>query len=243
MRKDTQGSTQYAVAQLPFTVKVVSNEDELAKATSLRQAAYARHLPEVARGLGTPEAMDFQPDTDVLLAQARLDGAPLGTMRIHRNDSQPLPLEQSFRLPAQMRTARLAEATRFGMGTGEQALAVKTALFKALYLYGVQHDIDYIVITARYPLDRMYERLLYEDVEPEAGYIPMKHVGNIPHRVLYFPVARAEEIYVNAKHPLLDYAFRTVHPDIELPSPLLTQNAPAVTAESDVSDESDVATA
>ena len=222
MKEISTGATPYAIAMLPFTLKVVSTEAEMAKALSIRQSAYARHLPDVAKTLGKPEALDFQRDTNILLVKARLDEAPLGTMRIHRNDNQPLPLEQSFKLPSQLSSAKLAEATRFGLVGGDGALAVKSALFKAFFLYSLLHDVDYMVITARHPLDRMYERLMFKDVEPAAGYVPMKHVGNLPHRVLYFSVKRAEKLWFDAGHPLFDYVFRTVHPDIEILSPLVT---------------------
>ena len=43
---------------------------------------------------------------------------------------------------------------------------VKAALFKAMYLYALQQDLEYLVVTARAPIDRQYQRLLFSEVSP-----------------------------------------------------------------------------
>ena len=121
-----------------------------------------------------------------------------------------------MKLPAYMQTAKLLEANRFAIVRRTHGPVLTTAFFKALFLYARHRQVDYIVITARRPVDRMYERLLYRDVDPEAGFIPIKHVGNVPHRVLFFPVKRAEEVWKAAGHPLYRYGFETDHPDIDV---------------------------
>src|SRR5690349_7262162 len=103
------------------------------------------------------EALDAAPGTVVLLAQSRLDGGPLGTMRIQTNVFGPLAVEQSVRLPDWLNQARLAEATRLGVARGAIGRMVKVALCKAYYMYCVENDIDWMLITARSPLDREYE--------------------------------------------------------------------------------------
>ena len=45
------------------------------------------------------ESCDRDPGTAILLAESKLDGAPLGTMRIQTNEYAPLAVEQSVRLP------------------------------------------------------------------------------------------------------------------------------------------------
>ncbi len=87
-----------AVAQeyLPFTVRVVDTEAALHKAVQIRHAAYARHIaPHLALALQAPEALDRVPGAVVLLAESKVDGSPLGTMRIQTNRHGPLTLEQS----------------------------------------------------------------------------------------------------------------------------------------------------
>lgn len=61
------------VEDLPFTVRIVHSPDDLQKAADLRRQAYARHLPEFAGQLATPEAADTAPDTYVLLVESKDD--------------------------------------------------------------------------------------------------------------------------------------------------------------------------
>ncbi|KQP38875.1 hypothetical protein ASF44_10550 [Pseudorhodoferax sp. Leaf274] len=211
--------------RLPFSVRVVRSEADLHKAVHVRHSAYARHVPVFAESLRAPEAYDTMDGVVVLLAESKLDGSPLGTMRIQTNAHRPLTLEQSVDLPDWLRSRPLAEATRLGVGERVQGRAVKTILFKAFYLYCVQQQIEWMVISARTPIDRQYERLLFSDVDPARGYIPLPHVGNLPHRILSFEVGTAEERWAANRHPLFDFIFRTHHLDIDLGGPAPAKSA------------------
>lgn len=201
---------------LPFTVSLVQDEASLIKAVQMRQSAYGRHVPELARSLNEPEKYDYEPGTAVLLTESKMDGEPLGTMRIQTNRHGPLGLEQSVTLPDWLRGCSLAEATRLGVSRGHIGRLVKTAMFKAYYQYCAQNEIDWMVITGRKPLDRQYDALLFQDVYPEKGFIPMQHVGNIPHRVLALEVEAVQSTWQNADHPLYDFFFHTHHADISV---------------------------
>lgn len=202
--------------KMPFTVKIVSSAEELDKAVHIRHAAYARHVPAVAAMLETSESFDYEEGSVVLLAESKLDGSPLGTMRIQTNRYRKLALEGSVTLPDWLQGRSLAEATRLGVSEGRIGRVVKTMLFKAYFQYCQLADVEWMVITARSPLDRQYDDLLFKDVFPEGGFMPMRHVGNIPHRVLAFEVGTAEERWAAAGHPLFNFIFRTYHPDISL---------------------------
>lgn len=202
--------------RLPFSVRIVRNETELEKAVSIRHAAYGRHIPQVAALLERPEAADSEPGSVVLLAESKFDGSPLGTMRIQTNRYSKLALEESLELPSWLRDKSQAEATRLGVIGNRMGRTVRMALFKAYYLYCVLEDIQWMVIAARSPLDRLYEGLLFKDVIPGAGYIPMLHAGNIPHRVLTFNVERAPLTWSEDSHPLYSYIVYYSHPDIDL---------------------------
>ena len=211
-------SQEVAVAdeRLPFTIRVARNESQLRKAVSIRQRAYGRHVPALAELLRLPEAKDHEPGCVVLVAESKLDGEPLGTLRIQTNRHRPLAIEASVELPVWLAGHVLAEATRLGIVEGRTGSVVKTMLFKALYLYCVDQGIEWIVIAARPPLERMYEGLLFNDVFPEKTYFPMKHGGNIPHRVLALDIAEADARWRAAKHPMYDLFTRTRHPDIDV---------------------------
>lgn len=205
-----------SVQRLPFAVRVVRHEPQLRKAIDIRRRAYGRHLPALGELLRHAEPQDRDPGCVVLLAESRLDGAPLGTLRIQTNRLRPLALESSVELPQWLAGSSLAEATRLGIAEGRIGRMVKAMLFKALYQYCLDEEIDWMVIGARSPLDRMYEGLLFEDVFPGRGYVPLRHAGNLPHRILGFEVASAEARWREARHPLFDLFVNTRHPDIEL---------------------------
>jgi len=201
-----------AEERLPFTVRLVCNQDDLRKAVLIRHSAYARHLPAFAETLQVPEIADSDAGVVVLLAESKLDGPPLGTMRIQTNRVKPLAVEQSIPLPPWFQGRPLIEASRLGVTEEKAGRLVKTVLFKACFLYCLRLGIESIVITARPPLDKQYYRLSYKDVYPDMGYIPLCHVGNIPHRIMSFDVFGAEELWAAEQHPLFDFTFRTRHP-------------------------------
>ncbi len=201
--------------RLPFTVRVVRSDDALQKAVVIRQAAYARHLPTFAATLAAPEPNDREQGSVVLLAESRMDGSPVGTMRIQTNRFSDLTVERSVELPGWLQDRSLAEATRLGVALGRSGRVVKTALFKALYFYCLEAGIEWMVIGARSPLDRMYEALLFQDLFP-GQLIPLRHFDNIPHRILAFDVVGARAQWEEASHPLLDFMCYTHHPDIDI---------------------------
>jgi hypothetical protein len=204
------------IERLPFTVRIAKCDEDLAKAVSIRHQAYARHLPAVAATLDRPEELDRCEDSVVVLAESKLDGTPVGTMRIQRNSNRALVLEESIDLPAWLQGRSMIEITRFGVAEGRMGMLVRTVLVKAGFQYCLLSDIDWIVIAARAPLDTLWEKLLFQDVFPGFGLIPMRHAGNIPHRVLAFDVSSAYERWTAARHSLLDFMCNTHHPDLRL---------------------------
>jgi hypothetical protein len=201
---------------LPFTLRIVHTEEELAKATAIRYAAYHRHVPDMAQHLREPESYDWEDGTVVMLVEAKIDGEPLGTMRIQTNRFKPLNIEHSVDLPAHLNGKILAQASRLGIGQGRVGRMVKLALFKAFYLYSLQAGIDFMVIAARSPLDRIYDDLLFTDVYPGLGFIPIKHADNMPHRVMGFDVRDAQRLWIANSHPLFKFVVETNHVDIDI---------------------------
>jgi hypothetical protein len=204
---------------LPFTLKIVHTQAELNQAVRIRQAAYDRHLPDFAKSLIKPEAADFEKGTVVLLAESKEDGSPVGTMRIQTNAYKPLCLEQSIDLPNWLKELPMAEATRLGVTNQVGGRLVTTALFKAFYMYCQQIGVEWMVIAGRAPVDRMYQRMLFDDVVPGQGFVPLAHANNLPHRVMSFNVKTAFERWSAVNHPLLNFAALTHHPDITLDIP------------------------
>jgi hypothetical protein len=207
---------EMTVERLPFTISIVQSSTELRQAVAVRHGAYARHVPAFAETLQVPESSDLEDGVAVLLASSKLDGSPLGTMRIQTNRFKPLGLEESLALPQWLAARPLAEAARLGVTEERAGRLVKSMLFKAYFQYCQLHEIEWMVITARSPVDRTYDRLLFDDVYPGLGYIPLHHVNNMPHRVMKFEVGTAQERWAKVGHPMYDFIFCTNHPDIDL---------------------------
>ncbi|MFC5512886.1 hypothetical protein ACFPOU_17425 [Massilia jejuensis] len=207
---------QRTVENLPFTIRRVRNEDELLKAVQIRHAAYARHVPEFARSLALPEDADYESDTVVLLAESKLDGTPLGTARIRTNIHHPLHIEESVALPHWLQGRTLGEVERLGVSQGRIGHVVKVALVKAFFEYFEKSGLEYAVISGRTPVDRQYEQLLFLDVFGKNEMVPLRHIGNIPHRIMAFEIATGEARWRAAGHPLLKFFRHTHHPDIDV---------------------------
>lgn len=198
----------------PFTVRIVRTPQDLHKAVKVRSAAYGHHVPELGSKLAAPEEADAH--DIVLLAEAKFDGTPIGTMRIRTNDAGPLQVQQVLELPPAMQGARLAEATRLAVRGAGDGRMVRDALFKAFYLVCVQLQVDYMVIGARKPLDRIYEWLDFYDVGAKGEFVPLPYANNIPHRIMKFDVWSIEERWQALKHPLLGFFFQIQHPDLHV---------------------------
>lgn len=202
--------------QLPFTVRVVRNEEDLLKAVQIRHSAYARHMPVFAEKLRMPESADSADDVTVLLAESKLDGSPLGTARLQTNRYRPLSMEESVVLPPWIQGKSLADIRRLGIVQGTIGRLVKMILIKACFQFCERNDVDWAVIAARPPLDRSYEQLMFEDILPGETFIPLPRAANVPHRVMAFEIASGEARWTRAKHPLLDFFCNTDHPDIDV---------------------------
>ncbi len=206
--------------RLAFSVRVVRSDADLSKAVSIRHAAYARHMPEFAEKLRVAESIDAEPGVVVLLAESKLDGSALGTLRIQSNAHMALKVEQSVTLPRWMRDRPLVEVSRLGIVGGTIGRLVKIVLIKAAFQYCEQDGIDWAVVAARAPLDRQYDQLMFEDLFPEQGFIPMRHGNNVPHRVMAFEIETGHQRWAEANHPLLNFFSHTRHPDIDVqPAP------------------------
>ena len=209
-------ATPITEERLPFSVRIVSNEEDLSKAVVIRHAAYARHMPIFAEKLREAESLDAAPGVVVLLAESRLDGSALGTLRIQTNAHMQLTVEQSIELPRWMRDRPLAEVTRLGITGGSIGRLVKMVLVKAAFQYCEHEDIEWAVVAARPPLDRQYIQLMFEELYPAQGLVPLRHVDNIPHRVMAFEIETGHQRWAEAEHPLLNFFSYTRHPDIAL---------------------------
>ena len=98
--------------RLPFRVRFVDSAQDLEKAVEIRSSAYARHVPSVGAALRKPETDDYRRDVLILLAERKIDGQPVGSVRLQTNVDQPLRIEGELKLPDVYSNRRLIEAMR-----------------------------------------------------------------------------------------------------------------------------------
>lgn len=199
----------------PFTVSLADTEERLHKAVDIRAEAYGRHMPELAARFREVEALDREEGVTVLVAESKLDGSSLGSIRIQTNQHRPLLIEQATTLPFP-KGWLLAESTRLAVCQQGIGRMVKLALVRATYQYCIQAGIDCLVIGARQPLDRQYRGLLFQDLHPGCEPIPLPYANNIPHHVLYWHIASVADNFKAANHPMYQFMTEPDHPDIDL---------------------------
>lgn len=203
------------VERLPFRVEIAS-ADDLMDVARLRAATYGKHLPALAAKLLQPEAADFEIGNEVFVAKSRLDGSLLGSFRTHANTLKPLPLEASMDLPDHFSGCRMIEATRLSVVGNPDSSLVRNALFKTFYQYCLAQRADWMLAAGRRPVDRLYDMLLFTDVEGPGTFYPMAHASGVPHRVMCLSPGEADGLWRAVQHPLYRFTVQTTHPDINL---------------------------
>jgi hypothetical protein len=204
-----------ASESLPFRVEIACRQN-LMEVANLRAATYGKHLPALAAKLVQPESADFERGCEVFVAKSKMDGSLLGTLRTHANVLNALPLQASLKLPPRFRGTRMVETTRLCVKGSPNASVVRSALFKALHQYCLMQKVDWMIAAGRRPVDRIYDSLLFSDVDKQGEFYPMAHAGGLPHRVMCLSPVSAHTAWRECKHPLHKFVVETLHPDIDL---------------------------
>ncbi|MBL9076320.1 MAG: hypothetical protein JNL08_02380 [Planctomycetes bacterium] len=209
-------ATMVRIARLPCCVRVAAGAEDLQDVAGLRARAYGRRVPRLAAQLQQLEPIDLLPGSTVLLARSRADGRPLGTVRLQHRAAAPLALEGSVALPAPLCALRVAEVGRLCIDRAAPP-GVRMALFKAVWRLAGAAAFDWLVVVARGAMVRVYERLGYRDLLGPAHEVPMRHIADLPHRLLGLDVGRAAA-ELDREHRLYEFLVATCHPDIQVPA-------------------------
>ncbi|HEX4842403.1 MAG TPA: hypothetical protein VFV57_01935 [Limnobacter sp.] len=207
-----RGTNQFQL--LPFRIEHANNQADFQAVVHARQLAYGKHLPAFGQSLLTPDADDLGNDCAVLIAKSKLDNSCIGTVRIQVTQQGRLRLEDSFVLPKALRAGRVAEISRLAIPSGPNGLALRLMLIKAAYWYSRSQHVERCFLCVRHPVDRQYRRFDLEDVLPGEQFVPMQHIGNIPHRILWFDVLGIEARWLLNNNPLHANFFEVQHPDL-----------------------------
>lgn len=201
---------------LPFRVRVVRNEDQLSRAVVVRARAYGRHFPVLEEAFLEPEPEDRHPNSIIFLAEDKVDGAAVGTMRVDTNLFADLRISNEIELPTELAKSTLAYVTRLGVIQGKIGSLAKLALFKTLHRLCLAKQISRILVGAHPPTDRDYLRLEFQDVFAPRHLLSISSSYGVPLRFMYFDTEGAERRWHASANPLYSFMFREYHPDIEV---------------------------
>lgn len=208
-------------AYLSFTLRPVLSHADLLRACSVRAEAYGRKNPAYRELMATPDAVDASPWTAVFLCEDKDSGRAVGTMRVQSTTlgNTQLEIEKYVSPPPTIASQGRAEITRLAAVVGADPL-VRVAMWKASYQYCMAIHARWLLMGVRKPsLLRAYELMGARDIFEDCRSVPLGHAGNMAHRVLGLDIGACERNWKAINHPLHDFMFRTLHPDIEfLPS-------------------------
>ncbi len=203
---------------LPVTIRVAHCDADLGKVLAVRVPASTGVGAQPAPG--APEPWDLRPNASLLLAESRIDGEALGSLRILASERGRLVVEDHVDLHAASIAGPLAEASRLAVRAGRDATLVRLMLWKAFHRYCLAAQIDTMLIAVRAPADRQYEWLGFRD--PHSGPLHFAPEGRAgaSHRLMTLGVFEAHQRSLQAGHPLHDFFFSERHPEIDLLAPV-----------------------
>lgn len=204
-----------SVQSLPFRIRLARGEADVLKAVAVRTQAYGRHVPGMEAVLKDPEPDDYRDDAVLLIAESKLDGQVLGSLRLITNLLHPLHLEHDLTLPPQFQGSKLLEAWRLTVRNCEPARMVTAALIKSSYEISFHNGIDHALVVARRPVDRLYTSMHFKDALNGEKFA-LSNTLNLPHGLYYLPISQADAIWKKAQCPLYPFMALTRHPDIEI---------------------------
>jgi hypothetical protein len=200
---------------LAFRVRLAATHADVLKAVRVRASAYGRHVPAVGEALREPEPDDARDDVVIVIAESKLDGTVLGSMRLQPNFHRPLRIEGETELPARYRGGRLVEFMRLTVTHGTSGRLVMPAIAKASYEICHRARIDYALVAGRHPVSLMYQAMQFDDVLGGAS-VKLSYAAGVPHNIFCLPIGEADARWRRAGHSLYPFMAHTEHPDIAI---------------------------
>ncbi|MFZ5519874.1 MAG: N-acyl amino acid synthase FeeM domain-containing protein [Pseudomonadota bacterium] len=206
--------------ELAYTVSLVRTPQELAEVRALRGRAYERVLPGLGAHFARPDPADEAPGTLLYAARDKATGALIGSSRVRTNRCEPLAVQASVDLPAELHGHHLAEVTRYVVDADYKRDAPQRGLLKAMALTGHLLQVRAFVITAREKMVRRYKALGLELLLDGQAF-PMAHIGGLPHCVMAFDLHDGLQRLRQMQHPISPFIEEQWHPDLRVLEDLL----------------------
>lgn len=200
---------------LPFVIRRALYESDLKEIRDLRHAGYGRHLPEYSDVFNSVDELDFHNDVTLFIAKDKITGETVGSLRVQTNLTGPVEIENSMPLPPSFFDMHLCEMSRLVVKPG-YVPQVRLALVKTAYMFCVGRQIRAIIASARQSMVRYYQSMGYSDVYEDKRMVHLKHVGNIPHRLIFLDIVGAEHDWLSSKRSGYDFIFKQYHPDLNI---------------------------
>ncbi len=206
----------FPVKRLPIEVVVARTHQQIVNAVQVRKLGYEKFHPDIAATLSTAEPEDFQPNAVVFVARCKVTQTPVGSLRIESNVGTNSFASSHYRLPDLYTESTHAWVTRLSVIKGVNQQLAKLALFKALHRYCLATQIDWIVVGAVPPSDRLYLKLGFTDIYPAGTLLPLYGHDDNKVRFLKLSTVHAAKEWAESGNPLYDFMFRTYLPDIKI---------------------------
>jgi len=201
---------------LPFQIRLAATAQDIERIAAQRGAAYSRHQPELVKhlALNVPEPDDLRTDVVHIMAET-LEGKLVGSMRLNTNINRPLRFEREFNLPPAFRGKALLEAGRMTSARGTDGHQVVPALIKFAFEISYHAGIDYLLLIARSPIDRIYRALTFEDVF-EGKKVETSAQPGVPVSLFQIPIAAVDERLRAAGCPFYHFLAETSHSPVSI---------------------------
>ncbi|MCH8180382.1 MAG: hypothetical protein IIA02_11445 [Proteobacteria bacterium] len=202
---------------LPFRMRVAKTREDIERVCQHRGEAYSRHQPDLVHRLGLhrPEADDLRDDVVLVMAESHEDGSILGSLRLSTNLNDPLRFEKEFDLPQRFQKRSLMEAGRMVTQNGPAGRMVVPALIKVTAAVSFRCGMDYVLLIARAPLDRMYKSWQFEDMYDGEKVITSAQPG-VPVTLFFMDIPQVDHRLRVAQCPIYQFMAETHHPDIDI---------------------------
>jgi hypothetical protein len=203
------------IQPLPFSLRVAKTANDIERICAQRAQAYSRHQPDLVAklDLGVPEKDDLRDDAVLLIAESHADGSVVGSMRLTTNINSPLRFENEFDLAPRFLGKPLLEAGRMTSRNGREGRLVVPALIKAAFEISYRTGIDYLLLIARPPIDRMYVALTFEDMF-NGQRVETSAQPGVPVTLFYIDIPAVDTRLRQAQCPYYQFLAETSHPDL-----------------------------
>jgi len=207
-------------ADSAYVVRIVRTPDQLQSAINVRYQAYSEKLQALAASVRQPGPLDFAHGPVVLLAQNRLSGEAIGTLRLNTGPSF-LSMLKDIRLPVNIVKERTAFVSRMAVtGPVQERQVVRNLMQKAVFQLCIAKQLNRILLLAVEPRERLFYRCGFSDVFEDGESRHPEFLDGFPVKALYADTYSMERLWREERHPLYDFLFRTFHPEIEVFSSL-----------------------